>query len=140
MEDQLISYETGIVAKEKKFTQNPYLINNSYAPTYTDGSEIRLINSLYNPSSNLCTAPSQSIIQKWLRDEHNIHIHISRVYEWHTGTPIFEGYCLYIDFLFSEGYNEEKVYEINHKYLLNLFPNFEEALEKGLFEALTYLK
>ena len=73
MKDQLISFETAILAKEKGYDQSPYKTDNAYGPEYTDGSNIKLrSSSLFNPNSNTAVAPTQSILQKWLREEHNI--------------------------------------------------------------------
>jgi hypothetical protein len=73
MEDRLISLEAAILAKNKGYNQNPYKVPYAYGPTYTDGSEIKLrSSSLFNPDSNTAIAPTQSLLQKWLREEHNI--------------------------------------------------------------------
>lgn len=76
MKEQIISFETAQIAKEKGFEQNPYKVEYCYGPTYTDGSNINLRNSLYNPESNICTAPSQSALQRWLREIHQIETRI----------------------------------------------------------------
>ena len=63
--------------------------------------------------------PTQSLLQKWLREIHNIHIEINRTYE--------KGYYTY-------------EYFIDKNNQLFGFKNFEEALEKGLLEGLKLIK
>lgn len=81
MTDQLISFETAKLAKEKGFEQNPYKIADAYGPRYKDGSHIEIRHSLFNPDSNICTAPTQSLLQKWLREKYNIHIVIKPFFD-----------------------------------------------------------
>ena len=67
--DQLVSLETAKLAKEKGYNQNPYVTPNAYGPEFTDGSNIKLrSSSLFNPDSNTCVAPTQTSLQRWLRE------------------------------------------------------------------------
>ena len=108
MEEQLISFETAKLAKEKGFEK---LCNFSY-----DEDEIITANceQAYN-----FVAPTQSLLQKWLREKHNFHICIwfnSLTGKYRIDSPIDE-----LDILFEK---------------LNEFKTYEEALEYGLFEIL----
>ena len=116
MEEQLVSFETAKLANEKGFfewTQHRY--NKK---------------GLFNESKSWSiSAPTQSLLQKWLREVHNLHIEI---------LPFFQ------DSLF--GYNvcvyktqreriEYELNEINNPIHCD-YKTYEEALEEGLQEAL----
>ena len=116
MKDTRIIFETAKLAKEKGFTQNPYKIPYSYRYEFTDNTGCVLSYSLFNPSSNICTAPSQSILAKWLREKHNIHLIAYKNinidgYDW----------C----FITTDGITN-----------INSYKTYEEAYEIGLQEAL----
>ena len=121
MEDTIITFETAKLAKEKGFTQNPYKIPYSYRYEFTDNTGCVLSYSLFNPSSNICTAPSQSILAKWLREKHEIDILVQRAFsngiKKYIVTPCFDKPVV-------KGYQSV---EKN---------NYEDAYEKGLQEAL----
>ena len=120
MKDTRIIFETAKLAKEKGFTQNPYKIPYSYRYEFTDNTGCVLSYSLFNPSSNICTAPSQSILAKWLREEHNIIVLVD--YEG------IDGYY-YKFYSYKEG---NKNYDASDKN----YNTYEEAYEIGLQEAL----
>ena len=124
MEDTRITFETAKLAKEKGFTQNPYKIPYSYRYEFTDNTGCVLSYSLFNPSSNICTAPRQSILAKWLREKHNIIVLVD--YEGIDG--YYYKYYYYI--------NEVQKYDASGKNYIT----FEEAYEIGLQEALKLIK
>ena len=120
MKDTRIIFETAKLAKEKGFTQNPYKIPYSYRYEFTDNTGCVLSYSLFNPSSNICTAPTQSLLAKWLREEHNIHLIAYKNinidgYDW----------C----FITTDGITN-----------INSYKTYEEAYEIGLQEALKLIK
>jgi hypothetical protein len=114
MKDELISFETAKLAKEKGF-------NIVCTMQYTDFNGIeRLQNYIDVESETFPYAPTQSLLQKWLREVHNIHIStIIRV-----GT---RKYRVRIDYKHLEIWKNE---------ICGIFNTYEEALEKGLQEAL----
>ena len=73
MEEKLISFETGKLAKEKGFNiidvHAYYHINEGYtlghALCYSEVNE---------QEDNLLLAPTQGLLQKWLREVHNINV------------------------------------------------------------------
>ena len=72
MTEELISFETAKLAKEKGF-------KNKSSNYYNGASE--LITSKHFHSNNIMQmlryeAPTQSFLQKWLREEHNCYIEI----------------------------------------------------------------
>ena len=85
MEEQLVNFETAKLAKEKGFnikTYKGYLSETivEYFDTYPSDS-IRLSEKYSNSALKndwLCTAPTQSLLQKWLREKHNIEIECYR--------------------------------------------------------------
>jgi hypothetical protein len=96
MDEQIVLIETAQLAKEKGF-------------------DIKIFKDSINYHIN---PPTQSILQKWLRNNHNIHIEISR-----GGHPTT--YHVFIkDYIYSDK-NEKKE-----------FNTYELALEEGLQEAL----
>ena len=116
MEEQLISFETAKLAKEKGFNEIPCHY------VYDEG----ILKQSYQAFNrlNFELAPTQSLLQKWLRDKHNINVLFNT---YHVGEPI-KGVsygCYIID-------------NIKGRLSSNLahYTIYEEALEKGLQEAL----
>ena len=124
MTEQLISLETAKLAKEKGFVQNPYEIPYSYRYKFTDNTGCVLSHSLFNPSSNICTAPTQSLLQKWLREKYDIDIIIN--------TYRNQNQKYYKYFISEKSKNVIKSEEYYNTY--------EDALEIGLQEALKLIK
>lgn len=137
MEEQLISYETAKLAKEKGF-------DFSIVP-YRDSNTLDLVTNVKDRLSycvdpfkskeeeaNLIKLPTQSLLQRWLREAHNISIDVST--GWLNDTQVFncEIWDRYKDctVILSEvdkdGYFYETIYE--------------KALEQGLQEALKLIK
>ena len=111
MKDQLISFETAKLAKEKSF--------NEKTPEYYN-SQTKVTSTSYNE----IPAPTQSLLQKWLREKHDIFVSV------------------------EEGRNPSNYYPVmragktehNWKYMPTHWGDtYEEALEKGLVEALNLL-
>jgi hypothetical protein len=74
MKDQLISFETAKLAKEKGFNQGfPYM---KYVWNDNTGDYIGHFASTVNftVSVSWVSAPSQSLLQKWLREEKGMNI------------------------------------------------------------------
>lgn len=104
MKEQLISFETAKLANKKEFiecTENRY--NKKGTFNYSKAYSI--------------SAPTQSLLQKWLRETHNIVVLVwynPELQEWES--------------------------HISEKYYESKFETYEEALEKGLQEALKLIK
>ena len=84
MEDTRVTFETAKLAKEKGFDALCYDAFNSKGNLYSNGwCEYLYDNKVEIPfrsgvlESKDVLAPTQSILAKWLREEHNIHIVIS---------------------------------------------------------------
>lgn len=136
MEEQLISFETAKLAYKKGYTRetvgisftstrrNYYNKEGELNGDCTDfikdiikhGRDKARINHILYP------ATSQSLLQKWLREKHDIHININTYY--------FEDLQKY-------GYEVEDIIHPEGWTVINSPKvSYEEALEKGLQEAL----
>lgn len=120
MKDELIKFETAKLAKEKGFQLDKYLSIDSENP--------RNLNSNYNPKDY---QPwyfdlTQSLLQKWLREVHDIHISIE-VEENRDKTNRYKGTN------FSNLIEEEIDSDI-------WFNTYEEALEDTLVDCLNLIK
>jgi len=123
LEEKLISFETAKLAKKKGFNvhcrwrfddENGDLYENEDFP--------------YNSWNGSLFAPTQSLLQKWLREKHNTHITI----EDHTFVDIVNegsGWKFYVE-----------VYGCTEIGRGKLYNSYEDALEFGLLEALKLIK
>lgn len=144
MEEKKIEFETAKLAKEKGF--NYHQIMRYCSPTKEHIGvrvgrlkENEIICSNWGENNTTLffhgEAPTQSLLQKWLREVHNIHIQVYVMERW-----------------LSNGNGMEVYFEVNLKTTnrLNglsnvksnmlLFSSYEEALEIGLQEALKLVK
>lgn len=114
--DELISLETAKLARKKGFKEGClHYYQNGIVET--DGC----YNHYNMCKGNICSAPTQSLLQRWLREERGIHIGI--------GTDGGNDWC-YITVVITTGHTE---------YNTNIFPTYEQALEDGLKYALEKL-
>jgi len=119
VQEQLISFQTAKLAKEKGVDFNVekiYDANGILVTVFADKSFIE--------NNNWYLAPTQSLLQKWLREEHNIHIEIS--YDYIT-------YDILISYPDNVPIKLISLLGDNSKYT---FTKYEEALEEGLQKAL----
>lgn len=149
MKEQLINFETAKLAKEKGFdwdTEKSYIERLSY--TFEDRRKHEDISMEYIPPRVLLTkfgdkthnkivapAPTQSLLQKWLREKHELHIALQRIFECNVEPVQFQGYVVYIG-----GKAFETDYPINKELVGNYFSTYEEALEDGLQETLKLIE
>ncbi len=120
MYETLILFETAKLAKEKKFNWDIvdfYYDDGRLAPTYDD----KKTDSDYNNWPKLYSAPTQSLLQKWLREMYNIFILILRVNK--NGNRMFT---------YTLGHIEDASWDV--------YKTYEGALEAGLQEALKLIK
>lgn len=126
MEDELISYQTAVLAKEKGFNivcfykydrhgelRKPYLENGSSTNVDFRVDLTDLLEN-YNRYDFIYSVPTQSLLQKYIREKHNIIIE-----------PIYNS---------TYNYFECVVHDIiklkTHR--LKVYSTYEEALEDGL--------
>lgn len=122
MEDTLIKFETAKLAKEKGFPQEP---NKLKIPYYNYKGEFKgdvkdwlrkYLRKEDTSDVESVSAPTQSLLAKWLREEHNIHLIAYKNinidgYDW----------C----YITTDGITN-----------INSYKTYEDAYEKGLQEAL----
>lgn len=122
MKDQLVSFEIAKLAKEKGFDIKcdywKYIDNNCQAMSYD--------------SQTCISIPTQSLLQKWLREKHKI-----RIYPEQKTAGDF-GFVIYI--LNSEPEKRAGLPWIRLSYFTLHFDLYEEALETGLLNALNLIK
>ncbi len=117
MEETLITFVTAKLAKEKGFDD----VRTNHLPYMLEGDDEGCIGaSIYcKVYANCCT---QSLLQKWLREVHNIHIEVHNLgMKWWFNLKEIDSdnAALFI----SDNYN-----------------SYEEALEVGLQQALKLIK
>lgn len=130
MEEQIISFETAKLAREKGFNE----ITRYYWEEGTDGHGPGLFEgdeglqnmdlmSTYikdGKSYGEWSAPTQSLLQKWLRDVHRKYVYV-----------------------IPDSIEDENNIKWFHNTILTssatLYNTYEEALEAGLYEALTLI-
>lgn len=126
MEEQIVTYATAKLAEEKGFTDVIGCFRGKDYYNYNgelDGDVTLSIRAIVNKSPDVVkyksiAAPTQALLQKWLRDVHEIDIDCHCDYDrknWRFGYRM-RGYC----------YNH---YPLEYN-------SYEEALEQGLHEAL----
>ena len=132
MKEQLITFETAKLAKEKGFNESTEgdcwvktldgkIIHNSERHPVDDD---RVDNEYY------LAQPTQSLLQKWLRDEHNLYIDVhSGHYAWNNKVSFYTS----IKSIYK---GENKHY----KYRTKDVSTYEESLEKALIESLKLIK
>jgi hypothetical protein len=129
MKEQLISYETAVLAKEKGFDPLPQGIYTKYY-SKTDEYELlifkRSVTSVRNDDIKVVT---QSLLQKWLREEYDILVSVFPVMKERYYCTISRILSLGLEPITRGPYDPK---ESN--------PTYEEALEKGLQEALKLIK
>lgn len=131
MKEQLISFETAKLAKEKGFDLECNL--SDYAFGTFDGVYKRktlacrhaMIFSRWINDREKISAPTQSLLQKWLREVHGIHIlmslavptlqHRSVIYQVKEGKVI-----TVMDFTATDNENYEEVLEVGLQEALKL--------------------
>lgn len=127
MEDQLVTFETAKLAKEKAFDER--ITNYFQIGVISKGVQEHTllvpqkITSLF-PNEALWARPTQSLLQRWLRDVHNIYITVQPVIFTGDREPSY----------FAPVLNNTT---INTRWK---FDSWEKALEEGLMESLKLIK
>ena len=127
MEDTRVTFETAKLAKEKGFFQETnrleipyYNYKGEFKGDVSDWRIRKYIRGENTSDIEFVSAPTQSLLVKWLREEHNIIVLVD--YEG------IDGYY-YKFYSYKEG---NKNYDASDKN----YNTYEEALEIGLYQAL----
>ena len=123
MKEELIKFETAKLAKEKQFD---VLCMWSYL------KEKLVLFGSNNQFESYISAPTQSLLQKWIREKHDIHINPEPYGETADHTRDITGYYMG-DIIHSTG-GQVLVYGDDN------YSTYEEALEVGLLKALKEIK
>ena len=141
MKDELTEFETAKLAEEKGFDEYCDMSwrtisskmdankRNSLGDTHTPGSGaepigVTIFISIY--------APTQSLLQRWLREVHEIDIEIEL-----TDNSRHSYYESSIKKQDIRDYNDEDYFDqVRQVHIKGKFKTYEQALEKGLQEAL----
>ncbi len=141
MKDELITFETAKLTKEKGFEELCFYFYNSIGkliePYEENGSSTDtdfrvdltdlLENNNYKHLNNY-SAPTQSLLQRWLREVHNINVEIL----------VIKSIDLNVKYVGLVSFIEDNVWK---RISLNKeFDTFEEITEEGLKEGLKLIK
>jgi hypothetical protein len=119
MTNQLITFETAELAYSKGFD---WITNDNKWYAITGELELSFQGYQENLNSYRLPVPSQSLLQRWLREVHKVDI---------TVALVASNYGFYIH-INKNTTNRGESYGI--------IPSYEEALEAGLFKALKLIK
>jgi hypothetical protein len=125
MEEHLISYEVAKLAKKKGFDiKTKY----HYGRVFPQSGFNNLHDESYLGITDFSSyAPTQSLLQKWLRDTHQMHIEI----QWYDDNS-------YAGYLVSDVFTEtETEYDYDSADATGMV--YEEVLEVCLFKALQHI-
>ena len=128
MQEQIISFETSKILYRLNIKLKSNWVYDKrngfkYSIQYHDG--------LPTDDTHIC-APSQSLLQKWLREEHDIEVNC-RTNIKHDGRVVWESSGKYFKLLHHT--NKRKTYSEYKR-----ADTYEKALEKGLQEGLKLIK
>ncbi len=132
MEEQLILFDTAKLAKEKNFDIPCTKVYNTIGELWN--SHYKDMKNSDPDSGACCTAPTQSLLQKWLRIKHDIHVEptlnfTSDKFPMHFNCGVMTGISSVEAFKWA---GIESSYTFYKKY--------EEALEAGLIEGLKLIE
>lgn len=138
MTDQLISFETAKLAKEKGF-DIPVLYafdddNGEILSSYSS-SVFSPLN--YNSSGHKHSRPTQSLLQRWLREQHKLYVHMFSIV---TREGVILWACDVYDHTKTDPEDEDYVAYEWQRELAMFKTDYESALEQGLQEALKLIK
>lgn len=124
MEEQLINFETAKLAKEKGFDEKVYREYDKFGYLRCTSKSADVVLGPYEEllKSTEYPASTQSLLQKWLREVHNIIIE-----------PIYNQVYNYFDLIIC---NISTRFS-NH---IKAYSTYEEVLEIGLQEGLKLIK
>ncbi len=122
MEEQLVAFKTAILAKEKGFriygSVNTYYYNDEGILSYT-----QIFSTDKKKPVDKIIAFTQSLLQKWLREEHCLYV-----------TPQYNGVNEWSNWFYEVKKKEQPI--ADNAYWLT----YEEALEEGLYYSLKQIK
>ena len=124
MKEQLVTFETAKLAKEKGFeleTQYTYDVDANY------DLHLALRGTYGNYERNIYSAPTQSLLQKFIREERGVHIEIHR-----NASGYYWSMCK------SDGGTDLGWCDHRGPNLGGAWDTFEDALENAMYVQLSY--
>lgn len=138
MKEQFITFETAKLAKEKGFDalcNNTYNIKGKLSEEWNISPEDLNEKDFYctraNIDINYTLAPTQALLQKWLREEKDIHV-------WVTPESVIKVNESYLYHIKKDSVEHPNEISLHFKGTYGL--KYEQALEVGLYEALRLIK
>ena len=140
MEEVVIKEATAKLAKVKGFKMygtNQYVLMTKDEWKYFDEQRFYDLDDAMGIGENIrMAAPTQSLLQKWLRENHGIEIQIFTM-----GVYMNKSTFPYSEFKGSEGFKKYEYGLNSHKYGTSMgFDTYEEALEEAILEGLKLIK
>ena len=132
MRDDVILFETAKLARDKGFKvpcDGRYYWEHKWQLSLMGTVKCTNNSDLKDRAKVSYCAPTQSLIQKWLRDEHRIYVTVS---------SIEDGEVILFDYSIKQKSQIFGFSEILTK--LEEFKTYEEALEVGIEKALNLIK
>lgn len=144
MTDRIVSFDLAKLAKVKGFSEPTFFGYKSGPPDIgsmlgTIGGMVSCFNFdefgncspinwniLHYRFYKTCSAPSLSVLQAWLREEHNIQVYVCSMSK--NGLGQYRDYVAYVDGMPMNDHRDEE------------FQTYEEAMEFGLRVGLNKLK
>jgi hypothetical protein len=131
MEDKLIDFQTAVLAKEKGFDEEVLHFYKNAPSNHTTLIHVLEVDT-HIKNEETWSAPTQSLLQAWLREKYNIQIAI----------------IPFADSSWDENSDRKYYYVVNPKMFYGFinkdesvgFKTYEEALEQGLLAALKLIK
>ena len=124
MTEELVTLETAKLLREKGFNE-PCMI----AINIEDGRQYGTSRTNSELPIKVCTYPTQSVAQKWLREIRGVYVYVEPV----IGKRWKLSFC---DFNVPTEENDWMENEINKGNGYKVYVTYEEALEAGIQEAL----
>lgn len=136
MKENVVSLNVAMLAKEKGFdyrVENFYLYDELYMDVNPKGNynSFSWVKTWRNTDTDdTISAPTQSLLQRWLRDQHKIIVVVDF---WNEGTN-------WVDTTYQSKVGKFIKLGIQDRYTGNGYSKYEEALENGLQEALKLIE
>lgn len=136
IKDEIVLRYTAILAKQKGFdVLCDHFYDNNKSLQETDYRDVSMHNSvLRDDKAEMCTAPTQSLLQHWLRKKRNLHIEV-KVQDYVDNPQ----YYWSIFGQYKGGGLIRCLENSEDKFRVGMFPTYESALEMALQAALEML-
>ena len=122
--EEICTYEVAKLAKEKGFPQDVFGTYEMKRSCYLKDGRYYKDGGIY-PIEDAYTAPTQSLLQRWLREEKMMHIEIAH-------NPMYGGFMPYICKIVQGKEGVFTLLESNSQVIAMRNATYEEALEAGL--------